>query len=54
MLSKLQWLIILLLIVVAIVSGLPYMKDGYVGYYLAGKCDTPPLPRQCFFHLLIR
>jgi hypothetical protein len=37
--SKLQWLLVITAAVVALFLGAPHLKDGYVGYFLAGKCS---------------
>jgi hypothetical protein len=36
--SKLQWLLVAALAVVAFIIGAPHLNHGYVGYYLSGKC----------------
>jgi hypothetical protein len=52
--SKLQWLLVIAATAVAFIFGAPHLKDGYVGYYLSGKCSEPDAARiaQCRLTLL--
>lgn len=36
--TKLQWCLVITLTAAAVAFGWPYLKDGYVGYYLSGRC----------------
>jgi hypothetical protein len=38
--SKFEWFVLIVLAILAASIGAPYLKYGYVGYYLSGKC--PP------------
>ena len=52
--SKLQWFLVIVAMVIAFIIGAPHLKDGYVGYYLSGKCseETRAWIPQCHMHLL--
>ena len=38
MISRLEWFTIIALAAAAFALGAPHLKDGYVGYWLSGKC----------------
>jgi len=51
--SKREWLIVFVVGIAAFAIGWPYLKHGFIGSYLSGKCDEAPASSKPECHVSV-